>query len=167
MPIDLTGNNFDQTVFGNAGANTLRGLGGRDFLIGFAGNDKLIGGDGDDDLKGDLGFDKMAGGAGKDVFTFLTLADSGIGAAKADQITDFATGDRINVSAIDAIAGGGHDVFKLDAGGAFVAGEIHQTVSGESLVLDFNVDGDAAAEMSIVLVGHTALLSAADFQLLI
>ncbi|MEQ1955193.1 calcium-binding protein [Mesorhizobium sp. CN2-181] len=166
VPIDLTGNDFAQTVFGNAGANTLRGLGANDDLFGFAGDDKLIGGDGNDDLIGGLGFDKMAGGAGKDDFVFLTLADSGIGAAKADQITDFAAGDRINVSLIDAIAGGGDDVFKLDAGGAFVAGEIHQTVSGGNLVLDFNVDADAAAEMSIVLVGHTALLSAADFLFL-
>ncbi|MEQ1953272.1 calcium-binding protein [Mesorhizobium sp. CN2-181] len=166
VAIDLTGNDFDQTIFGNAGDNTLRGLGGRDFLTGLAGNDKLLGGDGDDDLSGGLGFDKMGGGAGKDKFTFLTLADSGIGAANADQITDFAAGDNINVSQIDGISGGGRDAFKLDAGGAFVAGEIHQTVSGGNLVLDFNVDGDTAAEMSVVLVGHTALLSATDFLFL-
>jgi Ca2+-binding RTX toxin-like protein len=163
--IDLTGNEFAQTVLGNAGANTLRGLGGNDFVQGLAGNDKLLGGDGDDKMSGGLGFDKMGGGAGKDVFLFAALDESGIGAAKADQITDFAAGDKIDISKIDAIAGGSDNAFKLDAGGAFVAGEIHQTFSGGNLVLDFNVDGDAAAEMSIVLIGQTTLLAAGDFIL--
>ncbi|MFI0843847.1 calcium-binding protein [Mesorhizobium sp. IMUNJ 23232] len=164
--IDLTGNNFPQTVVGNAGANTLRGLGGNDDLQGLAGNDKLLGGDGDDDLFGGLGFDKMGGGGGKDEFVFSALAESGIGAAKADQITDFSAGDKIDVAAIDAIAGGSFNAFKLDAGGAFSAGEIRQTVSGGNLVLDFNVDADTAAEMSVVLIGQTAPLSVGDFVLL-
>ncbi|MEQ1950824.1 M10 family metallopeptidase C-terminal domain-containing protein [Mesorhizobium yinganensis] len=96
---------------------------------------------------------------------FAALNESGIGAAKADQITDFAPGDKIDISKIDAVADGDDNAFKLDAGGAFVAGEIHQTLSGGNLVIDFNVDGDAAAEMSIVLVGQTTLLAAADFIL--
>ena len=92
--------------------------------------------------------------------------EPGVGAAKADQITDFAAGDKIDVAAIDAIAGGGFNAFKLDAGGAFSAGEIRQTVSGGNLLLDFNVDGDATAEMSVVLIGQTAPLSVGDFVLL-
>jgi Ca2+-binding RTX toxin-like protein len=102
--INLTGNEFGQTVLGNAGANTLSGVGGNDVLLGLAGNDKLLGGYGDDKLSGGLGFDKMAGGTGKDVFLFTALDESGIGAAKADQITDFAAGDKIDISKIDAIA---------------------------------------------------------------
>ncbi|MFI0847471.1 calcium-binding protein [Mesorhizobium sp. IMUNJ 23232] len=163
--IDLTGNGFDQDIDGNAGANTLRGLGGDDVIRGLGGNDKLLGGDGADALTGGLGFDKLTGGGGKDAFEFLALTESGIGTAKADQITDFTAGDSIDVAVIDAIAGGLDNAFKLDAGGAFVAGEIRQTVSGGNLVLDFNVDADATAEMSVVLVGQTSLLSAGDFIL--
>ena len=107
-------------------------------------NNKLLGGDGNDKLWGGLGFGKMGGGTGKDFFLFAALDESGIYAAKADHITDFAIGDRMDVSKIDAILGGADNAFKLDAGGAFTAGEIHQ--SG-NLALDFNVDGDATAEM--------------------
>src|SRR6478672_5759202 len=38
-PINLTGNAFNQAVFGNAGANTLDGAGGVDVMVGFAGDD--------------------------------------------------------------------------------------------------------------------------------
>ena len=71
----------------------------------------------------------------------------------------------MDVSKIDAILGGADNAFKLDAGGAFTAGEIHQSLSGGNLALDFNVDGDATAEMSVVLVGQTTFLSGGDFIL--
>jgi Ca2+-binding RTX toxin-like protein len=38
-PINLTGNEFAQAIYGNAGDNMLRGGGGGDGLVGFAGND--------------------------------------------------------------------------------------------------------------------------------
>jgi len=56
-PIDLTGNEFNNAVYGNAGANRLSGAGGDDALIGFEGNDILDGG---------LGADFSLGGTGDD-----------------------------------------------------------------------------------------------------
>lgn len=37
--INLTGNSFSQTIYGNFDANVLNGRGGKDILVGFAGND--------------------------------------------------------------------------------------------------------------------------------
>lgn len=42
VPINLTGNSFDQTVRGNAGSNTLDGAGSNDTLIGLGGKDLFI-----------------------------------------------------------------------------------------------------------------------------
>jgi Ca2+-binding RTX toxin-like protein len=41
-PINLVGNEYDQTLQGNAGANRLTGKGGADILVGLAGNDTFI-----------------------------------------------------------------------------------------------------------------------------
>lgn len=66
--VNLTGNNFAQTIIGNAGVNMLSGLGGDDWLRGFAGNDTLLGGEGNDTLDGGAGVDSMSGGAGNDLY---------------------------------------------------------------------------------------------------
>ena len=66
--IDLTGNDFAQTIIGNDGANRLDGRGGNDLLQGKGGADTLLGGDGNDRLDGGTGADMMTGGAGNDWF---------------------------------------------------------------------------------------------------
>ncbi len=57
--INLTGNEFSQAIFGNAGANILEGGGGEDSLIGFGGNDWYY-----VDTAGDLVYE--AAGSGND-----------------------------------------------------------------------------------------------------
>lgn len=90
--INLTGNDFAQTIRGNAGSNILDGLGGADSLAGYAGNDILRGGAGDDKFYGGTGADLLTGGTGTDSFYF-TIAPL---LADADTITDFvAAQDRI------------------------------------------------------------------------
>ena len=82
--INLTGNELDNTIYGNAAANLLKGGGGNDGiggwdgnddlrgeagndgLSGMAGDDRLIGGDGNDLLSGGAGYDRMYGGLGDD-----------------------------------------------------------------------------------------------------
>lgn len=89
-------------------------------------------------------------------------------------IFDFG-GDHIDVSAIDAnTLLGGNQHFALDADGVFSAGEIRQTVISPlnakavdvtpDVLLEFNVDNDPAAEMSILVKDH-GLLTAGDFVL--
>jgi phospholipase/lecithinase/hemolysin len=84
--INLTGNDFNQTIVGNSGANILDGKAGADALVGGAGADRLIGGAGDDFL---------TGGAGIDTYVFG-------GGSGHDHITDFA---RREVIAINGVAG--------------------------------------------------------------
>lgn len=155
---NLTGNDAANVLEGNAGANALRGLGGNDTLRGGAGNDVLTGG---------AGRDAMDGGLGADDFVFLAASDTGASATSADVIHNFLRGtDDIVVTAVDANEGAtGNQAFVLDAGGAFTAGEIRQTLSGSTLTIEFNTDGDSAAEMVVVLQGMTARLAASDFEL--
>ena len=74
-----TGNELDNTLFGNAGNNILRGMDGDDILHGLAGNDTLDGG---------AGADIMYGGKGDDVFLFeegdqiVELAGEGVDTVK-------------------------------------------------------------------------------------
>ena len=79
--VDLTGNDFNNSIYGNAGANALRGAGGSDLLTGLAGNDLLDGG---------LGNDNLRGGAGQDSFRFSTTLN---GATNVDRILDFSVAD--------------------------------------------------------------------------
>ncbi|MFN0191797.1 MAG: calcium-binding protein [Aestuariivirga sp.] len=131
-------------------------------MIGSAGNNVLI---------GRLGRDVMTGNAGNDRFAFNSTAESGVTSATRDIITDFnagtavATLDRIDVSPIDADAlTGGNQSFIF--GGPFVAGHIRAVQAGANVVLEFNTDGDAAAEMSIQLNNVLAAnLNAGDFVL--
>ena len=86
ISINLTGNEFNQTIVGNSGANVLDGKEGADVLLAGAGSDRLIGGSGND---------LLTGGAGTDTFIF------GAGSGQ-DHITDFT---RKEVIAINGVAG--------------------------------------------------------------
>lgn len=76
--IDGTGNNLDNSIFGNYGNNVLRGLGGNDFITG--------GGDDDDTLDGGTGVDFMEGGDGDDIYIIDNSSDTAL--EYGDQGTD-------------------------------------------------------------------------------
>src|SRR5262249_17853031 len=105
-----TGNTLANTITGNTGSNVLNGGGGDDFLIG--------GG----------GLDYLTGSTGADRFVFNQGDIPGVTFNSTDQITDFsqASGDKIDVSGIDAITGGTDDAFTFIGNAAFsgVAGEL-------------------------------------------
>jgi serralysin len=58
-PVNLTGNEYGQSLYGSQGANSLNGGAGNDYLVGLGGNDFLLGG---------AGNDNMAGGQGNDIY---------------------------------------------------------------------------------------------------
>lgn len=82
-----TGNALDNVITGNALAN---------ILSGGAGNDRLIGGD---------GVDSLIGGLGNDIFVAeinATKVASKGGMISLDRVMDFAAGDKIDLSGLDA-----------------------------------------------------------------
>ncbi|UVO55786.1 Calx-beta domain-containing protein [Sphingomonas sp. SUN039] len=153
------------TVDGSAETNgNLRYFGGQaaDVLIGGAGADAIYGGSGGD---------AMTGGAGADVFRYDAITDSnGTTNATRDRILDFTTGsDKIDLSRIDAIAGGADDAFSFIGSGAFsnVAGQLRYTDAGGGIfIVEGDVDGDGIADftLSLASVGLTPPV-ATDFVL--
>ena len=134
---------------------------GADRLLGGAGDDVIEGGFGDDTIQGGAGVDYMFDSEGNDTFRFAATTDSGVKEAKRDQIDGFASGDRIDLGAIDAKGDPG---FTIDTGGKFKVGEVRVVAGQDEVVVQLNVKGDAAPEMAIT-VYNVASLSQADFLL--
>lgn len=155
----------DDRLQGNGAANDLKGEAGDDQVKGGDGGDLLSGAGGSDVLTGGEGADTLSGGDRPDRFVFTAATQST--ATGRDTIRDFRPGkDEVVVDAVDANAGAAGDQdFRLDAGGAFGAGEVRQTVSAGGLLLEFNTDGDAQAEMVILLAGVARPLGGGDFDL--
>ena len=66
--IDGRGNELNNIINGNSGANLIEGLAGNDSLNGNGDDDLLFGGEGNDTLNGGLGSDAMHGGSGDDTY---------------------------------------------------------------------------------------------------
>ncbi len=132
-------------------------------LNGSAFNNTLVGGSGADTLAGGAGFDTLTGGAGSDLFVFGAFNPGDI-----DKITDFshAQGDRIDLSAIDAVVGGLDNPFAFIGQSAFhhVAGELRYGAAAGGLMVQADVNGDGHADFSI-LVANTTSLVHGDFIL--
>ena len=160
--LNATGNGAANVLLGNRGVNSLAGLDGNDRLVGGAGGDKLQGGNGIDTLLGGTGRDQLSGGAQRDIFDFDALTDSGTTAATRDLIRDFSHGlDDLDLSTLDAIAGGGNNAFSFIGKSAFshVAGQLHFVLfnpPGSALdhtIVEGDVNGDARADFQIDLNG--------------
>lgn len=151
LKTDLTGADGTQKLFGNGKVNVLKGLGG---------DDKLTGGGGADDLYG---------GSGADRFIFKALSDSKVESKGRDTIFDFshAAGDRIDLSAIDAITSTSkNDAFTFIGTKAFSgkAGELRFVKKSSDTYIYANVDTDKAAEFAIHLDDKVTLVKG-DFIL--
>jgi Ca2+-binding RTX toxin-like protein len=168
---DGIGNAQANRIVGNASANILNGGGQNDTLIGGDGNDTLIGGAGADRLNGGLGADDLSGGAGNDIYDFDALSHLGNSAATRDQILNFngagaAIGDIIDLSGIDAIAGGANNTFTFIGTRAFTAlGQLHfRTTASGITIIEGNVSGGTGADFQIEVTGIHSFV-AADFIL--
>lgn len=163
--VEIRGDGSVETIVGSTRGDEIFASGGTDSLAGFAGNDTLDGGSGNDTLSGDGGVDELIGGLGADRFQFRRIADSGTAADRRDVITDFDASDIIDVSAIDAnVTVRGNQAFKIDVNGIGVRGEIQLVKAGDSTLVRFFTDADAAPEMIVVVRGPVAPV-AADFVL--
>ena len=167
----LVGASGTMTIYGlQVGTSiTFDGAGEHDgaFKIygGLAG-DTITGSDGDDWIFGGGGADSLTGGTGNDIFYYDDSAQSTPSAG--DTVEDFATGDKIDVSGMDAIAGGGHDGFNFLGTGAFTnqAGELRVEDQGSSIwLVQGDTDGDGVADFQLTLhVADAHTITSADFN---
>ncbi len=158
----LTGTSKNNNLTGGNGNDTLNGFAGNDTLTGGYGADALMGGDGADTLVGGLGTDSLTGGAGNDVFKYNSVADLGNN-YPYETITDFAAGDKIDLSAIDAnLQQAGDQAFAFLGASGFTGtgGELYYSYG--SLYGDMN--GDTYLDFAITISGNYAL-TASDFIL--
>jgi serralysin len=130
---------------GGAGDDVLDGGNQNDVLNGGLGNDYLIGGNQDDVLNGGAGNDTLVGGNQNDLYVFTETGG-------ADVISGFNhSQDRIDLSGIDAVAGGADNAFSWIGAAAFsgVAGQLRSFNSGGFHYLAGDVNGDSVADFTI------------------
>jgi len=173
----ISGSSSNEKLNGGAGHDVLIGGAGNDLLAGLDGNDTLLGGAGLDNINGGIGRDRIEGGAGRDLLYGGAGADSfvfrngdfgGATASLADRIVDFsqAEGDRINLTAVDAIPGGADNPFAFIGAAAFsgAAGQLRYEFVGASTVVSGDTNGDRTADFMIRLDTRIAFATA-DFVL--
>ncbi len=111
----------------------------------------------------------LKGGAGNDRFVYTALSDSAVsGLGKDGRSRDFSTGDKIDLSAIDADgnAANGDTAFSFGTGDyTRHAGELRVVTAGEIQVVYVDVNGDKASDFAINVTSDHPL-TAADFLLL-
>jgi Ca2+-binding RTX toxin-like protein len=150
-----------------SGIEQVVGSGQNDVLTGDADANTLWGMAGDDVLTGGGNGDALKGGAGNDRFVYTALSDSAVSGLGKDTITDFASGDRIDLSGIDADGNppNGDTAFSFGTGDfTRHAGEIRIVTAGAIQVVYADVNGDKVPDFAINVVSDHAL-SAADFLL--
>ncbi|HYI63561.1 MAG TPA: M10 family metallopeptidase C-terminal domain-containing protein [Allosphingosinicella sp.] len=162
-----------QIAFGTIIENATGGS-GDDVLGGNAGGNLLRGGSGNDRLTGDAGSDWQEGGAGADIFVYTALGQSNDYAPRSDGkkllpdvLGDFLSGtDKIDLSAIDAVAGtAGDDAFTFIGAGAFTgqAGQLRTEIVTGYVHIYGDTNGDGGADLHIIANG--TLIQAGDFFL--
>jgi Ca2+-binding RTX toxin-like protein len=155
--INLTGNDFNQYIGGNEGANVFNGLGGADRLSGRGGNDQLSGGDGDDLLFGGAGADQMTGGNGADQFVYYVVSETGVASGTMDIVQDFsaAQGDKFNFSQMDADSvAAGHQAWTFIGRNPYTGpGQITIQDDGVNTFIVMNNNGDLISDAAIQVAG--------------
>lgn len=170
---------YNSNVFYGGGGNDVLRLGGwndegwggtgADRIFGEGNNDTLRGGAGADTLRGGEAADLLYGGAEADRFVFAAASESAPTATTRDRIADFsrAQGDKVDLSLIDADLGAsGNNAFtwRGTLGFSGDAGQLRWIVSGANALVLGDLDGDRAADFSILVLG-IGNLRATDFVL--
>jgi Ca2+-binding RTX toxin-like protein len=144
--IDLTGNEISQSLIGNAGANVLEGKAGADILT---------------------------GGGGKDTFVLSDDAVANPGAGHIDSITDYASGEVVditqilNVAAGTNVLGGGYlrvttsGLIQVDLSGGGNDWVTLSSVNGSSAVTIKYLSGGSATTLSVARVAAAQFSTAA------
>lgn len=135
------------------------------WVWGGVGADTITGGQQADMIAGGGGADRVAGGAGADTFGYRWIEDSLVGSS--DTILDFASGDRIDLTKIDAdSATEGNQAFTFIDGNAFtgVAGQLRAENAGGAWIVQGDVDGNGVADFEITVIASDGdPITATDF----
>lgn len=123
--------------------------------------ENAIGGSGNDSIVANASVNELTGGAGADIFKYFSAADSSLLAL--DRILDFAAGDKLDLSVLDANIGTTtNDAFKYIGVNPFsgAAGEIRfdAQLGQVQANIDTNVNVDFA--VAVNLIGGAALSDA-------
>jgi Ca2+-binding RTX toxin-like protein len=136
-------------------------------IYGGSAGDTITGSSNADWIFGSGGADTLRGGPGGDTFYYDDVSQST--PAAGDTILDFAAGDRIDVSGIDAINGGANDAFTFLGGAAFTnhAGELRAVnTGGNNWLVQGDTNGDGVADFQLSFVNSDAHpITSADFTL--
>lgn len=161
---DRVPNGSIENLIGGSAADTLTGTTGANRLEGAAGSDKLNGLTGADVLVGNAGLDTIDCGSETtnaiDTVVYQLLGDSAVGTNR-DQILNFKTGDKIDLSAIDASTSAANDqAFTFNTTTA-KANSIWFAVSGSDVIVRGDVNGNTTADFEILVKGMTSITAAA------
>ncbi|MHC2017818.1 calcium-binding protein [Methylobacterium sp. CM6247] len=145
--------NIEKMVFSGTADLTANGNAGNNQIYGNAGDNEIYGGD---------GRDLLYGRTGADTFVFKDVTDSDVAVGGRDIIKDFdfAAGDRIDLSAIDANgAQDGNQSFDFVGTDAFSgeAGELRMKFGGGNTLIQGDTNGDGGADFAVLLKGHHVL----------
>ena len=154
----IRGTRGEDDLQGGDGDDTISGGSGRDHLWGYAGDDELRGEGGGDVLNGGMGADDLLGGWRDDLFVYESASDSRPGAM--DRLLDFGKGaDRIDLTGLDAIAGGQDDAFSWIDGSGFhnQPGELRWEGRDGTVVLQGDISGNGSADLAIQIAGVSEL----------
>jgi Ca2+-binding RTX toxin-like protein len=179
-PDTCLGDNGDDSLFGQGGPDTCYGGNGNDLILGESGPDRLFGGNGDDVLTGGPAADVLEGGRGADTFVYIQPGDAagvdhGFAALAegheepdhgSEVIVDFQPGaDTIDLAALP----GSFSFIGVIPDGSALTGErvvaVADTGSGCTVLV--NIEGAAAAELEIQLLGVSASALGEDDFLLV
>ena len=163
----LVGGDDTDRLYGMDGMDDLYGQGGTDWLYGGehpdhlygqSDNDHLFGDGGGDWLEGGTGVDMLTGGPGNDTFVWNATAETGLTIPTMDTIIgfNFAEGDRIDLSAVDAdVFTPGDQAFTFIGTAPFsgTPGEISYSYAGGNTIIQLQTGTVADIEGGIVLAG--------------
>jgi Ca2+-binding RTX toxin-like protein len=155
----LQGEDGNDRLKGGGGDDILQGGDGNDTLRGEEGDDWLYGGLGDDDIVGGAGLDYMRGHEGADAFVWRSTDETGATVLTADRIFDFnfAEGDRINLSFVDAdVYAPGNQAFTFIGTAAFsgTPGEINYYHDLYNTYIQLQTGTSPDVEAVIWIYGH-------------
>lgn len=158
---DINGGDAADIIYAGSGDDEVTANGGDDTVYGGRGDDTINGGAGQDHIFGGMGQDRLTGGTDADHFVFTFVTDSQASTSTRDTITDFSDDDKIDLSAFDTDLGeDGDQAFGFVGGAAFsgTGAEVRFTsIGGGDSLVEIDVNGDAAADMAIIVLNTTSL----------